>query len=411
MVEFVKEFYTKSTGNEWQERFEKRLSANLPKAYKKRALENIKYLRSIGLEDKKIATILVRAPELFLHEPNPQNNNSLDKKIKFFAAYGLKPESSLLVAHKLYEYELYDDSNARAIISALDKRIGDKNIVGKILYRYPNVLSIPADEIKDRLDFWAKQAAFIDVDLGDLLSRWPALLHYSVDPNNPKSVNNKFAFFKKRFHISDKELMEQVYKFPTFVGLDINPNKKGSVQAKIAKLNELGFGDITIAQNLRILTAPANKVKSRHIICKNFGVSKERFVSGVFMFHEKKLYARAKFIKAKNLPKYLLTATEVAFRIRTLRGTYKEFNYNGRVFIPLVEEYPLTEENMLAEQEKFNRDRKKAVELNDDEMAAVAVNVDAEAEEAAENLTYTYVVNYTDTDNEYNYNVDIFEKE
>ena len=413
MKEFVKKYYQDSTGKEWKDLYDRRIENNLAKTYKKHVIENIKYLRSIGLEDSRIASILVKAPELFTLEPNPENNNSLDKKIKFFAEYGHKPESSLLVAHKLYDYELYENSNATKVVKALDNNLDNKELVGKILYGYPNILSIDASEIGDRLNFWQKQTTYIEVPFEKFIYRWPALLHYSVDPTNAKSIQSKLNFYKKRFHLSDTEVMKQVYEFPVFVGLDINPEKKGSVQVKTAKLNELGFGDTIIGRNLKVLSAPANKVKARYIICRNFGISRESFLSSKkYMFHEKKLYSRAKFLQ--NNPQYgksLIAATEVRFRYTTQRGTYNEFKFNDVVYKPLVEEYPLTEEAMHAEEEKFNHDRVRLVELNDDELDAVTGRKDAAAEEALENLNYTYIVNTNENNDEFSYDVSFWGRE
>ncbi|MBQ8468206.1 MAG: hypothetical protein IJ542_00430 [Clostridia bacterium] len=437
MLDFVKEYYVKSTDREWKTTFDKKIENNLSKAYKKRVVENIKYLKSIGLDDKRIATILVRAPELFLLEPNPANNNSLDVKLKFFEKYGLKPASSLLVAHKLYEYELYDESNARKVIISIENKIQDNATVGKILYKYPNVLSISSDEIEKRLDFWRTQSEFVFKDkpnpahtvydknhkivstenytteegLRAFISRWPGLLHYSVDQENSKSIQSKLAFYKKRFKLSDAELVSQIYSFPIFVGLDINPEKKGSVQVKISKLNELGFGDITIGQNLKVLAAPVNKVKARYIICRNFGLSREVFLNGKFMIHEQKLYARARFLHDHpRYPRSLLYATESEFYKRTGRSCYHDHEVNGFVYKSLVSEYPLNEEAMRAEQEKFNLNRKNLVELNQEEIKAVAGNNNGEAEEAQEYYTYTYLINdYNST--EWTYDISGYEKE
>lgn len=331
------------------------------------AKQNIEYMQKANVPYGYIGRIIKEEPLILTLDPNPNNPNSLEYKYTFYQKYGVS-KLSLLCSPKLCLYDVYKDSNTYAVLNSLLLIGLNNNQIGKVITKCPKILGIDsADEsingLHARLNFWREIANDAEVDFAKLIMRSPHLLGYSINPADPDSIVNKFAYFKQRFNINDKTLATQIYKFPNFVGLDIDETNESSVDAKAKKLNELGLSDQIIGGNLKILGAPINKVKLRYIICKNFGMSDSVFINNKFMIAESKLYARAMYLNANKYPRSLIYGTEAEFALRT-----------GKHISDIVLDYPLDESAALREEQIYNANHKRQIRLNPIEIQAINPN-------------------------------------
>lgn len=329
---------------------------------KNNAIKNIEYMLSLGIRKQLVGRIVKDNPALLLLDSNPNNNASIAHKCEFYKKYA-KGSSLLVLASRLFLYDVYNNSNTVKVLENLQNLGFSDQEMGKLLLKCPKIVSYNVEDsslngFNARIDFWQNVAELAEVNFKKLILRSPHLLGYSIDPAEENSIVSKFAYFKNRFSIDDKTLAEQVYKFPNFVGLDISEDNPASVNAKAQKLNELGFSDKLIGENLKILGAPINKVKIRYIICKNFGMSDSSFISNKFMTSETKLYARAMYINNRYpLPASLIYATEGQFIYKT-----------GKSDDEIAKFFPLTKETAIRQEKIFNACNKKQINLSSEEL-------------------------------------------
>ena len=57
------------------------------KSNKQTIQKNIEYCLALGVPKKSIALIMAHNPSIFLLNPNPENNGSLDAKLKIFKEF------------------------------------------------------------------------------------------------------------------------------------------------------------------------------------------------------------------------------------------------------------------------------------------------------------------------------------
>ena len=312
--------------------------------------KNIEYCLKLGIPKKNIALIFAHNPDLFLLNPNPDNNGSLQAKLNLFKEFKMDPKFVVMFYNDLLTVDLYENSNATKILRYLHTNLGlDEREMSKLLKKSPKILKQKFDDpsldgFMAKLDYWKNIAHYAHTDLKKFIIRHPHFLSCSIDPNEPSSMPNKIQYLKDRFNINDYEVCGQIYSFPNFTGLDISEENPRNIDKKAKKLNNIGFDDQTIGKNLKALGAPLQKLKIRYIICKNYGMADSVFLNNKFMIHESKLYARARYIEENRCRHSLIYACEGEF-----------MNATKTHISDIVEKYPLTREVALEEIERYNR--------------------------------------------------------
>lgn len=319
------------------------------KSNKQTIQKNIEYCLSLGVPKKNIALIMAHNPSIFLLNPNPENNGSIDAKLKIFKEFKMDPKYVVMFYNDLLKFDLYENSNATKILRHLHNNLNlDEKEMSKLLKKSPKILNQKYDDngldgYFARIEYWKEIANNAGTDFKKFLLRYPHFLSCSIDPKDPYSMPNKIEYLKNRFNITDKQVASQIYSFPNFTGLDISEENPRNIDKKAKKLNKIGFTDDVIGKNLKALGAPLQKLKIRYIICKNYGMADSVFLNNKFMIHETKLYARARYIEEHRCRHSLIYACEGEF-----------MNATGAFISDIVEKYPLTKEIALEEQERYN---------------------------------------------------------
>lgn len=326
-----------------------KISKLINKSNKQTIQKNIEYCLSLGIPKKNIALIMAHNPGIFLLNPNPENNGSLDAKLKIFKEFKMDPKYVVMFYNDLLKFDLYENSNATKVLRHLHSTLNlDEKEMSKLLKKSPKILNQKYDDTSldgyfARLDFWKAVANNAHTDFKKFLLRHPHFMSCSIDPKDPYSMPNKIEYLKNRFNITDEQVAKQIYSFPNFTGLDISEENPRNIDKKAKKLNKIGFTDEVIGKNLKALGAPLQKLKIRYMICKNYGMADSVFLNNKFMIHETKLYARARYIEEHRCRHSLIYACEGEFMSAT-----------GMFITDIIDKYPLTKEVALDEQERYN---------------------------------------------------------
>lgn len=254
------------------------------------------------------------------------SNETIDAKIR---KYRLKLHCNILDIKTMW-------SEFPSIFHYSDERIDEKidHLLGTfgvdvyelmcILARAPQILGLSSETITAKRDFYCNKLGFSSKAVAKFVRDFPTILGLSNE-----TVLYRFNFFKAQFGLDDKQVAKMFTMIPQIVALpdetimnkqylfsDVLGVSKGefssiisrhpqaltisatALKYKAEQLASLGITRKELLNDPMILSSPANMLKVRYIILRQVATREEILKSkGWYMFNQKKLFFRYKYIK------------------------------------------------------------------------------------------------------------------
>ena len=272
------------------------------------------YKEIFKVTDKELGMLVKGFPPILSYDINSEGPTSVKSKIKFYK-------------------ETFNLTDAE---------------IGKMIKSFPNILGydINSEEptsIKSKIKFYKESLNLTDAEIGKMIKCFPSILGCDIFSEEPTSIKSKIKFYKETFNLSDAEIGKMIKNSPSVLGLDITGGAT-SVNAKIQKLNEMGFLDKFIVNNPKMLSFPVQGLKIRYMLFKINDANRNQ-IGNFLMVNEKVVYARRRYMLGKNI-------SIKSYPYYRQKRFHKFCPYTKE---ELIAKYPLTQEKALEVQEEYNK--------------------------------------------------------
>ncbi|KAI9107222.1 hypothetical protein K1719_021831 [Acacia pycnantha] len=204
--------------------------------HKERASENWAYLTSIGIQERKLPSIVSKCPKIL----TLGLNEKIVPMVECLKTLGTKPKEVASAIAKFPQLLSHSVEEKLCPLLAFFQALGiPEKRLGKIILLNPRLISYSIEtKLTEIVDFLASLGLNKDGMIGKILVRNPFIMGYSVDKRLRPTTQ-----FLKLIGLTDLELQVVAVNFPEILSRDVNK----VLEPNYAYLKKCGFQDRQIA--------------------------------------------------------------------------------------------------------------------------------------------------------------------